>query len=68
MGWAAGERNLVFYEDDRRIAGRDLIWVQDALAVIVEAFRRVGLETNLEKTKEMVCTPGYIWGKWSKAA
>ena len=23
MGWVAGKRNLVFYEDDRRIAGWD---------------------------------------------
>ena len=24
------------------------------------------LDTNLEKTKAMVCTPGFIWGKTSK--
>ena len=24
--------------------------------------------TNLDKTKNLVCTPGYIWGKWSEAA
>ena len=29
-------------------------------------FKRVGLDTNLEKIKSLVCTPGYIWGKWSK--
>ena len=23
------------------------------------------LEPNLDKTKALVCTPGYIWGKWS---
>ena len=34
----------------------------------VAMFRRVCLETNLEKTKALVCTSGYIWGKWSKAA
>ena len=26
------------------------------------------MDTNLEKTKDLVCTPGYIWGKWSEAA
>ena len=35
MGWAAGEHNLVFYADDRRIARREHIWVQDALVVTV---------------------------------
>ena len=24
IGWAAGERNLFFYVDDRRISGRDM--------------------------------------------
>ena len=51
MGWAAGERNLVFYVDDRWIELTDYIWVQDALTVTVAMFRRVGLETNMEKTK-----------------
>ena len=54
--------------DDGRIGGRDHIWVQDNLAVSVEMFQRMGLETNLEKTKDLVCNPGYIWGKWSEAA
>ena len=62
-----GERNLVFYTDDGRILGRERIWVQYALTVTVEMLRRIGLETNLENTKALVCTPGYIWGKWSKA-
>ena len=47
MEWAEGERNLVFYTDDRRIAGRDQLWVQDALTEKVEMFRRVFIETNL---------------------
>ena len=38
MGWAAGERNLIFYADDKRIGGRDHIWVQDALTVSVAMF------------------------------
>ena len=38
MGWAAGEHNLIFYVDDRRIGGRDHIWVQDALTVSVAIF------------------------------
>ena len=35
IGWAAGEHKLVFYTDDGRIEGKDQIWVQDALWVIV---------------------------------
>ena len=31
-------------------------------------FQLVGLENTLEKTKALVCTSGYIWGKWSEAA
>ena len=61
MVWVAGERNLVFCVDDDWIAGKDKIWVQDALTVTVPMFRRLGLETNLEKTKTLVFTPGYIW-------
>ena len=38
MGWEAGERSLIFYAGDRRIGGRDHIWVQDALTVSVAMF------------------------------
>ena len=60
MGWAAGEINLVLYADGGRKAGRNHEWVQDALTVTVDMFRRMGLEANLEKIKAMVCTPGFI--------
>ena len=43
MGWAAGERNLIFYADGGRIDGRYHIWVQYALPVSVAMFRRMGL-------------------------
>ena len=64
MGWSEGEQNLVLYADDGQILGRDHIWVQDALAVTVVIFKRVGIETNMEKKSSLVCTPGYIRGKW----
>ena len=60
MGWELGARNLVFYANGGRIAGRNHEWVQDALNVTVAMFQRMGLETNLDKTKVMVCTPGFI--------
>ena len=67
-GWVAGEINIVFYVDDGRIAGHDYEWLQDALDVTVAMFWRMGLETNLEKNKAMVCTTGFIWGKWRELA
>ena len=39
MEWATGERNLGFYTDYGRIAGRDHEWVQDALTVMIAMFR-----------------------------
>ena len=63
MGWEVGASNIVFWVEDGRIAGRDHEWVQNALTVTVEMFRRMELETNMEKTKVMVCTPGFIWGE-----
>ena len=68
MEWAAGKCNLIFNADDKRISARDHIWLQDALTLSVAMFRQMGLETNLEKTKSLVCTPGYIWREWSEAA
>ena len=63
VGWEAGKINLFFYADGRRIAGRDPDWVQEALETMVDMFIRVVMEMNLDKTKAMVCTLGFIWGK-----
>ena len=46
--------------EGKQIAERYHIRVQDALTVTMAMFGRLGLETNLEKTKALVCTPGYI--------
>ena len=40
-----------------------LIWVHTDLTTMVIVFERVGLQTNLIKTKSMVCTSGFIWGQ-----
>ena len=58
--WLAGEHKICFYEDDRQIAGRDQIWVEAALTAIVRILERVGLYKNLNNTKAMICTPGFI--------
>ena len=39
MGWVSGERNPVFYSDDRRISGRVHDWVQETLMVMVTMFQ-----------------------------
>ena len=54
MIWEAGERNLAFYANDGRIAGRDHGWVQDVLRVTVEMLCRMGIDDNLEKTNAMI--------------
>ena len=68
LGWAAGERKVILYAGDGRIAGRDHKWVQDALSVTVEMLQRMGLETNIKKSKTMVCTTDNIWGKLGEHA
>ena len=32
--------------------------------MILAMFCMMGLKDSLEKIKAMVCTPGFIWGKW----
>ena len=66
LEWVAGKQNTIFYANDVRIAGRDHVWIQDAMLLMVAIFRRIGLETNLENTNTMVCTPGFIWGEWGE--
>ena len=31
MGWDAGERNIIFYAEDGKVAGRDPKWLQESL-------------------------------------
>ena len=50
----------IFYVDDGYIASRDAEFLQEALDILVETFKRVGLATNTKKTQAMVCTLGKI--------
>ena len=61
-------RNLVFYADDGSIAGRDHEWVKETLTVMVAIFCKMGPKANINKTKAMVCTPRFIWGKRGELA
>jgi hypothetical protein len=50
----------IFYVDDTYFASRDPVFLQTALAIVVELFECVGLETNCLKTQAMICTLGRI--------
>ena len=41
---------VIFYVDDAYFASRDPVFLQTALVIVVELFKRVGLETNRLKT------------------
>ena len=63
FGWSTREHNILFYVDDGRISGQELIWVQASLTKMVRIFERIGLQTNLNNTKAIICTTGFIWGQ-----
>jgi hypothetical protein len=50
----------VYYVDDAYLASRDLVFLQEAIDIIVKLFAHVGLKTNVQKTQTMICTPGRI--------
>ena len=50
----------IFYVDEGYIASRDAEFLQEALDILVETFKCVGLATNTKKTQAVVCTPGKI--------
>ena len=68
FGWSVGEHKICFYADDGKIDGRNPIWINPTLTAMVRMFKRVGFQTNLGKTKEMICTPGFIWVQQGAAA
>jgi hypothetical protein len=50
----------VFYVNNGYIASRGVEFLQEALDILVETFKQVGLATNTKKTQAMICTPGEI--------
>ncbi len=50
----------IFYVDDAYLASWDAGFLQHALDILVDLFKRVGLQTNTSKTMVMICTPGGI--------
>ena len=47
-----------FYADDGLVQLRDPARLQALLDILISLFKRVGLQTNVSKTKTMVCIPG----------
>jgi len=68
LGLMVKERLVLFFVDDGLIAARNHEWLQMAIAKLSELFERVGLRTNIQKTKAMTCTPGYISSQLSSPA
>ena len=50
----------LFYVDDGFIASRNPVLLQKCLDILVSVFERVGLYTNVQKSKTMTCLPGKI--------
>jgi hypothetical protein len=55
----------LFYVDDGWIASRDPEQLQHSFGILIGLFERVGLFTNVDKTKAMICIPGRIRTKLS---
>ena len=51
---------VVFYADDGVLSARCPEWLQNSFTILVGLFERVGLHTNSQKTKVMMCVPGKI--------
>ena len=56
-----GDVLAIFYIDDAYLASRDAGFLQHALDILVDLFKRVSLQMNTSKTQTMICTPGQIW-------
>ena len=51
---------VAFYIDGGLVACRDPVWLQSSFDVLVGLFERIGLLTNVAKTKVMMCILGRI--------
>ena len=60
LGMTIGRCIGLFYADDGMIGSRYPEWFQEAINVIIELFRRVGLMSNVAKSKIMTCQTGAI--------
>lgn len=68
LGSTVKEKLVAFYADDGLLSATDSDWLQRALDILIGLFRRVGLSTNVSKSKMMACYPGYYPTKLSDKA
>ena len=61
LGMSVGRYMGMFYADDGIVVSRDPEWIQGAINVLIELFRKVILMANLEKSKTMTCKPRDIF-------
>ena len=57
LGQEGRHQAALFYADDGMVASLDPVWLQGAYNTLVGLFDRVGLQTNVGKTVDMVCHP-----------
>ena len=51
---------VVFFVDNKLVGLRDSLWLQHTLDILVTLFESIGLQTNSDKTKVMMCISGKI--------
>ena len=60
LGHTVTDLLALLYADDTLIAATDPKWLQQAIDLLVHLFCHMCLDTNIEKTKLMLCDCGYI--------
>jgi hypothetical protein len=58
LGKAVHDYMVAFFVDDGLVAARCLEWLQLSFQILITLFECIGLLTNTEKTKVMMCLPG----------
>ncbi len=51
---------IAFFVDNGLVGLMDHVWLQSTMDVLVTLFEGIGLRTNPDKTKVMMCVPGNI--------
>ena len=53
---SVAEQLALFYVDNGLLASTNAKWLQTALTCLIELFECIGLQTNANKTKTMICS------------
>jgi hypothetical protein len=60
LGEAARDHPVAFFVDNGLVAARCSDWLQSSFPILINLFKRIGLQANAAKTKVMTCLPGKI--------